>query len=195
MEFFKLSELKSALKILSLDKRAIALLEAKVQIERLSWFIFFVPAVFYLLFVFFFSTGGFSLMAVKFGFWPLVIPQFALMLSVLIVSYLCNRYLHGHGNLKGLFNVYANFSIIYWLGIVIVLLDYIGLLNASALFNLFFAVALVWAIVLFNRLLLNSFKIHKNEVLVCLGLTVFVYFLVSELLGNIFIGAFYRFFI
>lgn len=194
MVSFKLSEIKNALRILALDKRAIQLIENKDSANRLSWLILAMPAFLYIVFLSFFSTSGFSLIAMKFNFWPLIIPQLSLMISALLVGYFANNYLHGHGDLKGLFRVLAHFFVIYWAGIVILFFDYIGVWSAGVVFNLFFLLILVGSLFVFNYLLCTIFKIHKREALLCLGFTVLIYFILNELLGSILIGSYYKIF-
>ena len=194
LSFTKVSgEFKDAISVLKLDMSKIGSIYDGHEEKFFPVFFLVVPPVLNLIFAMI-SFSSMGAIFSRFVLWPIVIPFLSVVASAFIVSVVLNKWLKISVKYLGVFRVVCYSSVILWVSTIVFLLDTVGILHASNLFNLVFNIGVVWMVVVVYKFLFDYLKIAQNNAYIVLAVYIVGYLLSQKILGTLFVGSYYRIF-
>mgnify|MGYP007063516999 CR=1 FL=1 len=189
-----LKELKEALKLIQFDKDVISSVVGRKSATSYGFLIIFLAPILSVFISAFSYPSGIGAMFSKFLFWPLMIPFMSLAIVYFLQSFYLKKLFKVNINYLGLFRVLSYVSIVFWLIIIFFVLNLVDFTLGDNFFNLLFYFAF-FVVFFFNyRFLDLVFKLKKRDLYTVILLTIFSYFIVNLIFGNLLVGDSYRLF-
>lgn len=181
-----LTEIREAVAVALLNPGRMKAVAGKKGAE--TWGIIFViiPYIVNFLLLSLLSPFGFSTLT----FWPSLLPLVAFFSMVLSVGFFAERIFKIKVDKRAIFRVMTYGAIVLWLLMLPVVFVLIGLPGVGAKLSIL-SYAFIWVLVAAYRYMLNEYKASSQSLVITLVVSGFIYFLVLELLGRIFMGGFY----
>lgn len=186
-------EFRNAVSVLKLDMGKIGSVYESPGEMFFPVFFLIVPPVLNFIFAVL-SFSSFGAIFSRFVLWPIAIPVLSIAAASFIVSAVIKKWLKISIKYSGVFRVVCYSSVVLWASTVVFLLDAVGILQASNLFNLVFNIGVVWMLVVLYRFFVDHLKIAQNNAYIVVAVYIVGYLLSQKILGSLFVGSYYRIF-
>ena len=189
-----ISQVKDAISILKLDKVKMQEVAARNDATKWGIIILVVPTVLNVVLASLNFPSGFSVIFSRFLLWPLLVPLFAMVGSIVVMSFVAQKFFKGQGSHIGFFRTIAYSSVVLWVTVIPFILALLGFFDAFGLYNLIWVVAVIWMFVVSYQMLLIHHKLTQENAAIVIVAGIVGYFLLRYLFGELLVGSSYRIF-
>lgn len=186
------NQVKDAIAILKLDKTKMASVAERSDTVKWGIIILAVPPLLNIILFSQLFPSGFGTIFTSVVFWAMLIPTLSVVGSIFAMSLIAERFFKAGSFHWQFFKVLSYASVTFWLTPLAFLLDLIGLIDASGIFNLIWSIGMIGVfVVAYNFLVHHKHLSQKDAALTLIG-GVVAYYLLQQILGNILVGRYYR---
>jgi len=189
-----LKELKEALKLIQFDKEVISSIVGRKSATSYGFLILFAIPFISIFIVALNYSSGIGAMFSRFRFWPLMIPFISLSIVYFLESFYLKKLFKIKINYLGLFRVLSHASLVFAVIILFFVLNLFEFRLGDNFLNILFYSAFTFVFVFNYRFLDLVFNLKQKDLYTVIFLSVFSYFIVNLILGDLLVGSSYRLF-